>query len=85
MPVKTRRAAGGADAGGRARPLVRRRTQLSNTIRGHAAEFGLIAAKGLDKIEPLLGGSRLSGSARAGPGAVRRLWPGITPGLEAAG
>ena len=34
--------------------LLKRRTQLCNTIRGHAAEFGLIAAKGLDKIEPLL-------------------------------
>jgi len=34
--------------------LIARRTQLSNTIRGHAAEFGLIAARGLDKIEPLL-------------------------------
>jgi transposase len=34
--------------------LIRRRTQLSNAIRGHAAEFGLTAAKGLDKIEPLL-------------------------------
>jgi transposase len=34
--------------------LVRNRTQLSNTIRGHAAEFGLVAAKGLDKIESLL-------------------------------
>jgi transposase len=34
--------------------LVRERTQLSNAIRGHAAEFGLVAAKGLDKIEPLL-------------------------------
>jgi transposase len=34
--------------------LVARRTQLSNTIRGYAAEFGLIAPKGLDKIEPLL-------------------------------
>lgn len=34
--------------------LVRTRTQVSNSIRGHAAEFGLIAAKGLDKIEPLL-------------------------------
>src|SRR5258706_27370 len=30
------------------------RTQLSNTIRGYAAEFGVTAAKGLDKIEPLL-------------------------------
>jgi transposase len=34
--------------------LVRERTQLTNAIRGHAAEFGLVAAKGLDKIEPLL-------------------------------
>jgi len=34
--------------------LICRRTQLSNMIRGHAAEFGLSAAKGLDKIEPLL-------------------------------
>jgi len=34
--------------------LVRTRTQLTNAIRGHAAEFGLIAAKGLDKVEPLL-------------------------------
>ena len=35
--------------------LIRRRTQLSNSIRGHAAEFGLTAAKGLSRIEPLLG------------------------------
>lgn len=34
--------------------LIARRTQLSNTIRGYAAEFGLTTAKGLDKIEPLL-------------------------------
>lgn len=34
--------------------LVRRRTQLSNTIRGYGAEFGLTAAKGLARIEPLL-------------------------------
>src|ERR1700687_5733958 len=34
--------------------LIARRTQVSNTIRGYAAEFGLTAAKGLDKIEPLL-------------------------------
>jgi len=34
--------------------LVARRTQISNAIRGYAAEFGLTAAKGLDKIEPLL-------------------------------
>jgi transposase len=34
--------------------LIRRRTQLTNAIGGYAAEFGLIAARGVDKIEPLL-------------------------------
>jgi len=34
--------------------LIARRTRLTNTIRGYAAEFGLTAAKGLDKIDPLL-------------------------------
>jgi transposase len=34
--------------------LVRNRTQLANAIRGYAAEFGLIAAKGTSKIGPLL-------------------------------
>ena len=34
--------------------MIARRTQLGNAIRGYAAEFGLIAAKGLDKLEPLL-------------------------------
>jgi transposase len=34
--------------------LIRNRTQLANAIRGYAAEFGLTAAKGMSKIEPLL-------------------------------
>jgi transposase len=34
--------------------LVRQRAQLAHAIRGYAAEFGLIAAKGMAKIEPLL-------------------------------
>jgi transposase len=34
--------------------LVRSRTRLGNAIRGYAAEFGLIAAKGPARIEPLL-------------------------------
>ena len=34
--------------------LIARRTQLGNAIRGYAAEFGLIAAKGLEKLELLL-------------------------------
>ena len=34
--------------------LIRTRTQLGNAIRGYAAEFGLIAAKGPGRIEALL-------------------------------
>ncbi len=34
--------------------LLRRRTQVSNAIRGFASEFGLVAAKGLVQIEPLV-------------------------------
>ncbi len=33
---------------------MRNRTQLANAIRGYASEFGLVAAKGQAKIEPLL-------------------------------
>jgi transposase len=51
--------------------LVRQRTQLTNAIRGYAAEFGLVAAKGLDKIEPLL--ARIA-SARALPELARELF-----------
>jgi transposase len=36
--------------------LLKRRTQVSNTIRGYAAEFGLTAPKGLAHLEPLLDG-----------------------------
>jgi transposase len=34
--------------------LVRQRSQLTNTIRGYAAEFGITAAKGISHVEPLL-------------------------------
>ena len=34
--------------------LIRQRTQLANSIRGYAAEFGLVAPKGICRIEPLL-------------------------------
>jgi transposase len=51
--------------------LVRRRTQLGNTIRGHAAEFGLVSARGLDKIAPLL--ERIAGDASL-PALARELF-----------
>lgn len=34
--------------------LVRQRTQLVNSVRSHAAEFGIITAKGIARIQPLL-------------------------------
>jgi transposase len=55
VPVKSAEQQAGLMLVGTRESLVRRRTQLANTIRGYAAEFGLIAAKGLCRIEPLLG------------------------------
>ncbi len=54
VPVKTAEQQAALMLVGVREQLVARRTQLSNMIRGYAAEFGLVAAKGLDKIEPLL-------------------------------
>src|SRR3981189_1635495 len=47
VPVKTAEPQGAPDLAGMRERLVARRTQLSNAIRGYAAEFGLTAAKGL--------------------------------------
>jgi len=54
VPVKTAEQQAALMLEGTRQGLIARRTQVTNTIRGYAAEFGLIAAKGLDKIEPLL-------------------------------
>ena len=54
VPVKTAEQQAALMLAGTRDQLVGRRTQLTNTIRGYAAEFGLTAAKGVDKIEPLL-------------------------------
>ncbi len=54
VPVKTAEQQAAQMLAGVRDQLIRRRTQLSNTIRGHATEFGLIAPTGLAKIEPLL-------------------------------
>lgn len=59
--------------------LVRSRTQLSNAIRGHAAEFGLIAARGVDKIGPLL--ARITDDATL-PALARALFAQL--GMELA-
>src|SRR6266446_7238856 len=54
VPVKTEEQQAALMLAGVRQQLIARRTQLSNAIRGYAAEFGLTTAKGLDKIEPLL-------------------------------
>jgi transposase len=54
VPVKTEEQQAALMLMGVRQQLMTRRTQLSNAIRGYAAEFGVIAAKGLVKIEPLL-------------------------------
>jgi transposase len=55
VPVKTSEQQAALMLVGLRDQLIARRTQLSNMIRGYAAEFGLVAAKGVDKIAPLLG------------------------------
>jgi transposase len=54
VPVKTAEQQAALMLTGVREQMVARRTQLGNMIGGYAAEFGLIAPKGLDKIEPLL-------------------------------
>jgi transposase len=54
VPVKTTESQAALMLIGLRDRLVRNRVQLTNAIRGYAAEFGLIAAKGMCKIELLL-------------------------------
>ena len=51
--------------------LIASRTQLTNAIRGHAAEFGLTAAKGLAHVQPLL--ARIAADETL-PALVRELF-----------
>ena len=54
VPVKTAKQQAGLMLVGLRDRLIRNRTQLSNAIRGYAAEFGLTAAKGKAHLVPLL-------------------------------
>jgi transposase len=51
--------------------LINQRTQLSNAIRGYAAEFGVVAPKGLAHVEPLM--ARIAGD-QAIPRLARQLF-----------
>ena len=59
VPVKTAEQQAALMLAGVRDTIARERTQLTNTIRGYAAEFGLVAPKGLCKVEPLL--ARIAG------------------------
>lgn len=54
VPVKTAEQQASLMLVGMRARLIKRRTQLSNAIRGLAAEFGVTAPTGLCRIEPLL-------------------------------
>ncbi len=54
VPVKTAEQQAALMLVGLRERLIRNRTQIANSIRGYAAEFGLVAATGLAKIGPLL-------------------------------
>lgn len=54
VPVKSAEQAAAQMLLGTRDSLIHRRTQLANAIRGYAAEFGLVARKGLSEIRPLL-------------------------------
>jgi transposase len=71
VPVKTPEQQAALMLAGSRDALIRRRTQLTNMIRGYAAEFGLTVAKGLAKIEPLL--ARIAADA-ALPELARELF-----------
>ena len=65
-------------AGSRER-LVRQRVQLTNAIRGLAAEFGLVAAKGTSHIMPLL--ARIDDDATV-PALAREMFDGLRSDYE---
>ena len=54
VPVKTAEQQAALMMAGLRDRLIRNRTQLSNAIRGYAAEFGFASARGMAHIDPLL-------------------------------
>ena len=60
VPIKSADEQAALMLAGQRERLVRQRTQLANTLRGHAAEFGLVAARGAAAVTPLL--ERIAGA-----------------------
>jgi len=80
VAVKTAEQQAALMLAGRRDQLVRQRTQLTNSIRGYAAEFGLTAATGLARSSRCSGGSRRMGKCRSLRGSCLAPTPGTMPG-----
>jgi transposase len=74
VPVKSAEQQAALMLAGVRESLVRDRTQLGNRIRGHAAEFGLVAPKGPGAIGPLL--ARIAADQSV-PSLARHLFAGL--------
>jgi transposase len=62
--------------------LVRQRTMLANALRGHLAEFGLVAASGLWRLEELVAMARATPVSQP-PGLARQCIELVVAQLEA--
>jgi transposase len=74
VPVKTAEQQAALMLAGVRDRFVRNRAQLANTIRGYAAEFGLVAAKGMARIEGLLSDAERDTTL---PALARELFAGL--------
>ena len=71
VPVKTANQQAALMLVGMRERLIRHRTQLANAIRGFGMEFGIVAASGMSRIEPLL--ERIAGDQSL-PDLARELF-----------
>jgi transposase len=54
--------------------LVKQRTMSVNALRGHLSEFGIIAAKGIGRVDELLDLVESDTTSRTPPGRAQRFW-----------
>jgi len=82
VPVKTAENQAALMLHGGRELLIKRRTMLVNAIRGHAAEFGIVSAKGPDGIKELL--SEIKGDEGV-PALAGELFTSLADQLENLG
>lgn len=80
VPVKTRESQAELMLHGSRELLIRQRTMLLNAVRGHAAEFGVVGAKGVGRIAELL--ERIAASS-AVPELARGIFARLAGQIEA--